>query len=95
MKAASKSRKRALPPPAIPLQEINLTEPQFRAFVAQLAESAGSMSELARQLDVSGQFIGEILAGKKKPGPKFLSAIGAKLEPTYTVTVERIDEPGD
>jgi hypothetical protein len=94
MKAAAKSRKRAIPP-AAPLEEINLNETQFRAFIAQLAESAGSMSELARQLDVTGQFIGGILAGKKKPGRKFLAAIGARLEPTYTVAIERVDEPGD
>ncbi len=65
-----------------------LTEPQFRTFLSQLAESAGSNAELGRRLDVSGQLIDTVLSGKRRPGPKLLSKLGASVERVYKVVVE-------
>jgi hypothetical protein len=79
--------------PVPPLEKIELNETQFRAFVAQLARQAGGLSELARQLDVTGQHIGALVAGKKRPGPKFLGAIGARAQTIYTVTIQQTAEP--
>lgn len=45
------------------------------------------MAELARRLDVSGQWIGDICSGKKKPGPKLLSALGATSETIYRIPI--------
>ncbi len=66
----------------------HLTEPQFRTFLSQLAESAGSNAELGRRLDVSGQLIDTVLSGKRRPGPTLLSKLGASVERVYKVVVE-------
>ncbi len=64
---------------------VQLTEPQFRAFLSTLASQAGSMAELARQLDVTGQFIGEIINGNKRPGAKLLDKLGGKMTRVYEI----------
>lgn len=59
-------------------ETVQLTETQFRACLAALAKQAGSMAELAGRLGVSGQFIGDVIAGRKRAGDKLLSAFGAR-----------------
>src|SRR5262245_49193152 len=61
---------------------------QFRAHLAQLAKDIGCQAELARRLNVSGQFIGEVIAGRKRPGPKLLGVIGARRRVMIEVDVE-------
>ena len=59
-------------------ETVRLTEIQFRACLQSLANQTGSMAELARRLDISGQFIGDVIAGRKRPGPKLLDKFQAK-----------------
>lgn len=50
----------------------------FRARLEQFANETGGKAELARRLEVTGQFIGYVIAGKRKPGKKLLKALGAR-----------------
>lgn len=59
-------------------ETVQLTETQFRACLAALAKQAGSMAELAARVGVSGQFMGDVIAGRKRAGDKLLSAFGAR-----------------
>jgi hypothetical protein len=70
------------------LSTVQLTEPQFRAFLQTLASNAGSMAELARRFDVSGQFIGEVISGNKRPGKKLLDKMGGRMMRVYLIPVE-------
>lgn len=61
---------------------------QLLALLGDLARDCGTRAELARRLGVSGQFIGDVLAGKKKPGAKLLHALGAKAVTMYELEME-------
>ncbi len=74
------------------IQTVQINEIQFRSFLATLAENAGSMAELARQIGVSGQFVGDLVSGKKKPGPKVLDKLGVKAMTVYEITLESTDD---
>lgn len=71
-----------------PPSALQLTEKQFRNLLINLSHQAGSMAELARRLDITGQYMGEIISGKKRPGPKLLRKLSAKAITTYEITVE-------
>jgi hypothetical protein len=79
-----------IPGEAQPPSTLQLTPDQFRAFLQSLANNSGSMAELGRRLDVSGQFVGEVISGRKRPGPKLLEKLGGKVVKTtvYEITVE-------
>jgi len=61
---------------------------RFQEHLARLAESVGSKAELGRRLNVTGQFIDLLIAGKRKPGKKVLSAIGARKRVMIEIDVE-------
>lgn len=65
-------------PLAAPGRTALLDLEQFRARLAQFADATGGKAELARRLGVTGQFIGYVIAGDRKPGKKLLAALGAK-----------------
>lgn len=71
---------------------VMLDRAQLLALIEQLARDCGCKAELARRLGVSGQFIGDVTAGKKKPGKKLLAALGATARTVYEVEVQ---EAGD
>ena len=60
----------------------------FQEHLARLAGQLGSKAELGRRLGVSGQFIDLLIAGKRKPGPKVLKAIGARRKVMIEIQVE-------
>ena len=70
-------------------QPLLLDEAQFRALLANLSRQAGNMAELAPQLGISAQFLGDLVAGRKRPGPKILGRLGATERRFYEVEVER------
>jgi hypothetical protein len=61
---------------------------QFRARLAQFADATGGKAELARRLGVTGQFIGYVIAGQRKPGQKLLAALGARRRVMIEFEVE-------
>lgn len=61
---------------------------RFQEHLAQLAAGVGGKAALGRRLDVSGQFIDLLIAGKRKPGPKLLKAIGARRKVMIEIDVE-------
>jgi hypothetical protein len=50
------------------------------------------MAELARRLDITGQFLGDVIAGRKHAGPKLLGRIGARTETVYVVPISQGEE---
>ena len=76
-----------MPLPA-PKLTVRLDSVQLLSLLNDLSRECGTRAELARRLDVSGQFIGDVLAGKKKPGKKLLKAIGARAVTMYELDVE-------
>jgi len=60
---------------------------RFQEHLAQLARGVGSKAELGRRLGVSGQFIDLLIAGKRRPGPKMLKAIGARRKVMIEIEV--------
>jgi predicted DNA-binding protein YlxM (UPF0122 family) len=65
-----------------------LDDKQFRAHLQHWATNLGSMAELARQLDVSGQFVGDLIAGRKRPGKKILEKLNITCKRMYEVRLE-------
>ena len=68
-----------------------VTEPQLRAILQSLANQKGSIAEFARQLDISGQFLGKVISGRKRPGKAILGHLGASVERVYKITAEAAD----
>lgn len=48
---------------------------QLKARIKKAVETAGGVAKFARSLDVTPEYVGHILRGKR-PGPKTLRAIG-------------------
>ncbi len=65
-----------------------LTLDDFRNQLGTLARECGSNAELGRRLGVTGQFVDYLIAGKRKPGPKLLRAIGARSVLMVEIEVE-------
>jgi hypothetical protein len=65
-----------------------LTLDTFKTYLAQLARDVGGNAELARRLGVTGQFVDMLIAGKRRPGPKMLAAIGARRVVMIEIDVE-------
>src|SRR5262245_603400 len=78
-----------------PTQTVQLTEIQFQSFLRSLSDSAGSMAELARRLNVSGQHLGSLVSGRKSPGEKVLNLLGAKRVILYEVELSQGEEASD
>lgn len=75
--------------PQLPLKRTSLLDlDTFRGHLGQLAKGAGGNAALGRRLGVTGQFIDLLIAGKRKPGPKLLKAIGARRKVMIEIDVE-------
>lgn len=71
-----------------PSSTLQFTEPEFRAFLLQLSKQTGNKAELAPRLGVSAQFLGDVIAGRKRAGPKLLEGLGATMTRVYIVPIE-------
>jgi hypothetical protein len=60
----------------------------FQRLLERAARDCGSKAELARRLGVTGQFICDLIAGKRRPGRKMLSAFGAVERKMIEIEVE-------
>lgn len=78
--------------PKLPLEASGRTTlldfDEFRARLAQFAADTGGKAELARRLGVTGQFIGYVISGDRKPGKKLLAALGARKRTMIEIEVE-------
>lgn len=59
-------------------ETILIDQEQFRTLFADFCRVKGRKAELARRWGVSGQFIGDVIAGKKRPGKKLLAGLDAR-----------------
>jgi hypothetical protein len=71
-----------------PKKTLLLDLEQFRSLLRKSAHDVGGQAELGRRLNVSGQFIGFVINGKNAPGPKLLSAFGARRKTMIEIEVE-------
>lgn len=71
-----------------PPSTLQFSEEDFRDFLLQLSNQAGCVAELARRLDVSGQFLGDVISGKKRAGKKILDKLGGNIARVYIIPVE-------
>lgn len=60
----------------------------FGRLLERAARDCGSKAELARRLNVTGQFIARLISGEKNPGPKLLAAFGARRKVMIEIEVE-------
>lgn len=49
---------------------------ELSAELRRRAEAAGSQAALAAEIGVSPQHLGDLLAGKREPGPRLLARLG-------------------
>lgn len=64
------------------------TEDEFRAFLKSLVEKEGFIADFAPKLGVTPQFLGQVISGKRKPGPAILERLNAKAIRLYEIIVE-------
>lgn len=84
--------------PQLPLSENNgngrkeiISLDAFRLLIKHFAKDCGSNAELGRRLGVTGQFIDQIIAGKKNPGPKLFKAVDARPVLMVEITINESD----
>jgi len=66
-----------------------ITLTQLIAYLRTLATEYGSQHALAKELGVSDAFVSDVFAGKRRPGPRMLAALGRReCEPRYEVVSE-------
>ena len=64
-----------------------MTEEQVRDKVRKIVEAAdGNVSQVARELNISPQYLHDFLNGRRQPGDKILSAVGITKVVTYRAT---------
>ena len=65
----------------------DMTEEQVRDKVRKIVEAAdGNVSQVARELNISPQYLHDFLNGRRQPGDKILSAVGITKVVTYRAT---------
>ncbi len=60
-----------------------LTEEELISHLKDLTKRIGRITDAAERLEISPQFLGQVLAGKKKLGKKLLDKLG--IETVYRV----------
>lgn len=53
-----------------------MTEAEFIDYLKRMALRAGSNRKVAAELGISAVYFGDVLAGKRAPGPKILEPLG-------------------
>lgn len=62
-----------------------MTVEDVRELLRTACQKAGGQKHWAKEADLSAQFVGDVLKGKRAPGPRMLSALGL----TATVVYDR------
>lgn len=58
---------------------------QLIAHIQKRVKDCESQVRLADKLDISAQYLNDVLAGKREPGAKLLAALGAVKVVTYHI----------
>jgi hypothetical protein len=61
----------------------SMTETEFRDSLKKRALEAGSQAALARKLQVSPQYLGDVLSGARPPGDSIITPLGFQRIVTY------------
>jgi len=73
-------------------QILTLDEDRFRAHLKAIAKQFGFIVDAAAVWGVSPQFLGDVLAGRKNPGPKLLGSLGVRARTVYDIELIREEE---
>lgn len=69
-----------------------MTKDQMLIRLRAAVEKEESQAAYAKRHDLSAQYLGDVLAGRREPGPKILASLGLKEVVTYAL--DRTGEPG-
>jgi DNA-binding transcriptional regulator YdaS (Cro superfamily) len=71
-----------------------MNKQRFLDYLAVLVRAAGSQKAAARTWGVSGAYLGDVLKGRREPGPTLLQALGIWKEVEYVeVALDKV--PGE
>jgi len=62
---------------------VNIVQRKLRRTLKERGIRRGALAALGREIGVSGQFLGMVLSGRKRPGPKVLGYLGLEARETY------------
>lgn len=64
-----------------------MTEQEFINYLKRMAARAGSQRKVAHELGVSAAYFGDVISGKRAPGPKILEPLGLERRVVIEKTV--------
>jgi transcriptional regulator with XRE-family HTH domain len=66
-----------------------MTRDELMKLIQQRVEQTGTQAALARELGITAVYLGDVLSGKREPGPKILDALGIRRVITYVKVGEK------
>ena len=60
-----------------------MTRDELIELLQRKVQRAGTQAALAKELGITAAYLGDVLNGKRKPGPTLLNALGFCLVITY------------
>ena len=60
-----------------------MTRDELVKLLQRKVQRAGTQAALAEELGVTAVYLGDVLLGKREPGPKLLNALGFRRVITY------------
>ena len=60
-----------------------MTRDELIELLQRKVQRAGTQAALAKELGITAAYLGDVLNGKRKPGPTLLNAIGFRRVITY------------
>ncbi len=67
-----------------------MTDSEIRARLRACAASAGSQRQLALKIGVSAVYLGDVLRGRRDPGPMILEWLGLERKTTTVKTRKKV-----
>ena len=66
-----------------------MTRDELIELLQRKVQRAGTQAALAKELGITAAYLGDVLNGKRKPGPTLLNAIGFRRVITYVKASEK------
>jgi transcriptional regulator with XRE-family HTH domain len=60
-----------------------MTRDELVKLLQRRVQTAGTQAALAKELGITAAYLGDVLNGKRKPGPTVLNALGFRRVITY------------
>jgi transcriptional regulator with XRE-family HTH domain len=66
-----------------------MTRDELVKLLQRRVQSAGTQAALAKELGITAAYLGDVLNGKREPGPTLLNALGFRRVITYVRAGEK------